>query len=99
MIKLIASITVKRLEDKMTPAEDAGLKTTPTTPATERPSLLTGTGRDSTANTKNNPPPATTNTTPAATTPVGRPSRPFDLGELRSKLQNAYRTPLPKINV
>ena len=98
MIKLIANITVKRLEDKMAPAENAGPKTTPT-PATEKVSLLTG--RDNTTNTKtshNNPPPATNNTS-ATATPAGRPSRPIDLGELRSRLQKAYHTPLPKINV
>lgn len=33
------------------------------------------------------------------TEPANKPSRPIDLGELRSRLQNAYRTPLPKITV
>lgn len=76
MIKLIANITVERLQDKTTPTITQVSKTTPTfTNGSEK---------------------ATPSQQPVI---PNKAQRPINLSELRSRLQNAYRTPLPTISV
>lgn len=77
MIKLIANITVERIENKATPTDAAPTSNTQTTPSV---TVDTPTNGNSAGPTK-------------------KPTQPIDLSELRSRLQNAYRTPPPKIAV
>lgn len=79
MIKLIANITVERLESKATPTESSPTLISNAQP-TPSVTVDTPTNENSGAATK-------------------KPTQPIDLGELRSRLQNAYRTPSPKIAV
>lgn len=87
MIKLIANITIERLETKTTP-------TAPTVPTNspktmETPQSVNGSESPSSVKTSSS-------TTEEPVTPV---RKPIDLRELQSRLQNAYRTPTPKIAV
>lgn len=92
MIKLIANITVERIEKKADskPAQTTPTSSTTATPTTtsESKSLVSGGGRGNSVAVSGEAAPASK-----------KPQQPIDLSELRSRLQNAYRTPPPKIAV
>ena len=88
MIKLIANITVERLETKAKPTSATPTSTTSADSAsTAKPSIPKATP---VSNGSNKPQPLV----------LKKPTRPIDLSEFKSRLQNAYRSPpTPKIAV
>ncbi len=99
MIQLIHEITIKMLQNKTTPTtlDDTPVSATTSTAATD-PITPTVT------NTSSSPAQEVVEATPSsATSPVSQPGpsalKPIDLSELKSRLQNAYRTPSADVAV